>query len=99
MDGLIVGGLGVLAVLAMMARLYFFETHPAPGFERRRPLTPTRIALISVLSAVGGLVILNLNGTEAGLAWQIGGAVVAAATISATLALVARRRGRSGGDR
>lgn len=96
---LIVVVLGVLAVLAMMARLYVNETHRAPGFERRRPLTPARIALISVLSAVGGLVIGNLTGTEVGLAWQIGAAVVAAATIAATLALVARRRGRSGSDR
>lgn len=99
MDVLIVVVLGVLAVLAMMARLYFFQTHPAPGLERRRPLTPARIALISVLSAVGGLVILNLKGTDVGVAWQIGSAVVAAATIAATLALVAARRGRSGSDR
>jgi hypothetical protein len=98
-DVLIVVVLGVLAVLAMMAKLYFFETHPAPGSERRRPLTPARIALISVLSAVGGLVILNLKGTDVGAAWQAGTAVVVAATIASTLTLVARRRGRSGSDR
>lgn len=52
-----------------------------------------------IVVGLGVLAVPALTGTQVGLAWQVGSAVVAAATIAATLTLVARRRGRPGTGR